>query len=420
MRLALIHMDEPNLGDPVIYECVTHLVQDAARDLGLADLEIVPVNIGEWEYAKTSRKSRPTLVRKVRTFVRKTGKKLLERRLRVWLGRKWLWQVAPEWVERRLMSIWLRTRRGRHYVVHEREKLETVDAILFCGGGLIKYRKQDFPFFLRDIIALAESRGIPVTMNSVGVEGYEENHLFCRMLKTAVNSHCVKFISCRDDFETLRDHYVENPDVEIASVCDPALWSAETYGVTAVPEKGLVGVNVIRPSIFGDYGHSAIDRERCLRIYEELISRTLADGSRIRLFTNGAKCDAMAMKKLLKRLPDLRDDPRVEVCIPDTTEGLVRTIASCERILAVRLHAAIIATSLGVPNFNLVWNGKQVHFGRLSGRGEWFVDPSGLSDGELHSRLMSATGGSPAAAYRQTVRNGIRRQLELLAGGRTR
>ena len=235
------------------------------------------------------RKRRPTLVGKVRTFVRKAGKKFLEKRLRVWLGRKWLWQTAPEWVERRLMAIWLRTRRGRHYVVHERKKLETVDAILFCGGGLIKYRKQDFPFFLRDIVALAESRGIPVTMNSVGVEGYEEGHLFCRMLKKAVNSPCVKFISCRDDFKTLRDHYVENPDIEIASVCDPALWSSETYGVTAAPEKGLVGVNVIRPSIFRDYGHSDIDRERCLRIYEELISRTLADGGRVRLFTNGAK-----------------------------------------------------------------------------------------------------------------------------------
>ena len=415
MRLALIHMDEPNLGDPVIYECVKRLVRDIAQEMELADLEIVPVNIGEWEYAKTSRKSRPSLIGRGRTFVRKTGKKFLEKRLRVWLGRSWVWKFAPERIERILMSIWLRTRRGRHYVVHERKKLETVDAILFCGGGLIKYRKQDFPFFLRDIVALAESRGIPVTMNSVGVEGYEGGHLFCKMLKEAVNSPCVKFVSCRDDFETLRDRYAENPGLEIARVCDPALWSAETYGITADPGNGLVGVNVIRPSIFRDYDRSSIDRERLLQIYKGLIDRVLADGLRVRLFTNGAKCDAMAMKRLLKRFPELADDPRVEIRLPDTTRMLVRVISACERVLAVRLHAAIIATSLGVPNVNLVWNDKQVHFGQWTGRSELFVRPADVSVDELYEKLRAADAQKPDDAYRQTVRAGIRRQLELLS-----
>ena len=104
-----------------------------------------------------------------------------------------------------------------NYTIHEynmyqrdMEYIRHADLIIFAGGGLIKYKREDFYQFVPEIIEVAEREDIPVYINATGVEGYEETDERCKKLKRAVNSECVKGITVRDDFKTFKQYYVES------------------------------------------------------------------------------------------------------------------------------------------------------------------------------------------------------------------
>ena len=78
------------------------------------------------------------------------------------------------------------------------------DAVIFAGGGLIKFRGECFLQYISEIINEAQENDIPVYFNSVGVEGYDENDETCQALKEVINQPCVKGISVRDDTALLK------------------------------------------------------------------------------------------------------------------------------------------------------------------------------------------------------------------------
>ena len=151
-------------------------------------------------------------------------------------------------------------------------RIRFCDAVVFAGGGLIKFRGECFLEYISEIVNEAQEHDIPVYFNSVGVEGYDDNDPTCQALKEVINLPCVKSISVRDDTELLKSSYLTRKQ-SVHSVIDPAVWCRQTY-TDIIPEKtGYVGIGIAREQLFCDYGHSELDGEYMLRFWRELIDK---------------------------------------------------------------------------------------------------------------------------------------------------
>lgn len=398
MKIAFCHLEVSNLGDRVIGDTASYLVGRVLKDIGRDDIVVVPVDIGLEKATLGGRLRRgpvKTLVGLARCAVRAVRKYIPGE----WFLR-WQWRRLPAY---------------RRYALCERPKLLDADLIVFAGGGLVKFHRQNYHFFVDDITSLAERKGTPVLFNAMGVEGYDASDKECRLLKRALNRSCVKAITTRDDIAMLRGSYVENPAIDVRAVCDPAFWTAETYGVRRQAKAPrTIGLNVIRPEIFQEYGHP-VARDRFIELYGGVVSALVSDGWHVELFSNGVAGDSDFIEDLLSAHPEFRDMPLVSSAFPATAEEFVETIAGYDRFLAVRLHSAIVGTVLGVPNVSLVWNRKQVLFGAQVGMSENFIEREGFEPRNVAGRLMSAKPYAMDAGYKDTVlaslRDGLSRWL---------
>ncbi|MDO4943312.1 MAG: polysaccharide pyruvyl transferase family protein, partial [Lachnospiraceae bacterium] len=290
-------------------------------------------------------------------------------------------------------------------------KLEGADLIIFGGGGLIKFHQQNFHYFLDEVIGYADKHNIPVFLNSQGIEGYDESDPECQILKKAINRDCVKYISTRDDFAMLRNCYVDNPNIVIKGVCDPAFWTAETYQIKKKENaEKRVGLNVIRTKIFGDYMYK-VSRDSLGKIYYDLILKLCHDGYSVDLFSNGVESDTAFINWLFETYPDLQKKYHVTSSNPRTTYELVETLAGYERYMAVRLHAAIIGSVLGVPNISLVWNRKQILFGKEIGMRQNFITKDKFNADDIYKQLCAAEPYEMNESYKMSVYKNLEKQL---------
>ena len=54
-----------------------------------------------------------------------------------------------------------------------------------AGGGLIKFKRENFWQYVPEIIDVAQEQDIPVFLNAVGVEGFDGSDERCLKLKGA-------------------------------------------------------------------------------------------------------------------------------------------------------------------------------------------------------------------------------------------
>lgn len=394
-----MYLDISNLGDLVIYETSRYIVEDILKKHKIEDYEIIPVDIGSYKY------------RSMNYFLR-VKRRVLTSLLRFVEHKKFLSHRFPKITKKVMKNIWHLTPPYRNYMQYEKPKLEGADIIIFGGGGLIKFHRQNFHYFIDDITMYAQKRNIPVLLNAQGIEGYDAKNLGCQLLKRALNRNCVKYVSTRDDFEMLHDCYITNPKIVVKNVCDPAFWVSETYHIQKNnAESKKVGINVIRTQIFGEYMYK-ISRDLMGRMYYDLIKKLYDAGYLIELFSNGVKEDSLFMEWLLKRYPDLHKNFRVTVAKPVSTRELVELLAGYERFMAVRLHSAIIGTVLGVPNVSLVWNRKQILFGGQTGLSQNFITKEKFNAEEIFRCLCAAKPYKMNEAYKSSVYQNLEEQLK--------
>ena len=253
-----------------------------------------------------------------------------------------------------------------------RKDLQGVDAIVFAGGGFLKFRTQGLNYYVEQIIKIAEKNNIPVMMNGVGIEGYDENDIRCQKLKAAINKDCVKVITTRDDVDTLENLYVENPDIMTARVGDPALWVPECYSLKRKGHNNIIGINIIRGRVFQAYGNTLSEFE-LLNFYKKLIISIEEKGWNWVLFSNGMKADQAFGNKLLKALEC--KNPHKMLPAPNNTMEFLQMIRQFKCVFGARLHACITAYALDVPVVGLIWSEKLQIFSEVIGKtGNFFPE----------------------------------------------
>lgn len=263
-------------------------------------------------------------------------------------------------------------------------QIQFADAVVFAGGGLVKFRQEKFYPHVCDIISEAEKHGIPVFMNAVGVEGFDDSDERCTMLRDALNSPCVKGVTVRDDLKLLKEKYVQRKDLRVKGVFDPAVWAGRLYGYKNGDEE-VIGLNVARGELFPDYGREDMGEEFMLDLWADVAKRLDEKGLECRVFTNGALADEAFADKLMARL-----DRGEKLPAPMGAKQLVRNISDFSAMIATRMHACITAYSLGIPCVGLVWNDKLSFWGKKTGRPERFISADDISAENLVDALMRA------------------------------
>lgn len=368
----------PNMGDKILCEVTQYLVRNISPEVEIIPVDVCPRYASDYhglEYIKYR------FSRKMKT----SGEK------------KFKYEDDSTYRYRYEYFYWW-LRLNRYY----KKILKDVDAIVFAGGGFIKFRTQGLNYYVEQIIKIAEERNIPVMMNGVGIEGYSEEDIRCQKLKTAINKNCVKIITTRDDIDILKEKYIINKNIQTDRVGDPAFWIPECYGVSTGHSKtGVVGINVIRGKVFVDYGNKSTF-DQLIDFYRSLISSLDALGLDWLLFSNGMKGDQKFGKMLLEEL-GLEDDNKL-LPAPSISEELIDMIKGFDCIFGARLHACITAYSLDIPVVGFIWNEKTRIFSRMIDTPDRFFEEHDLDTNIIAETLKK----SIDEAYDETIRNKLK------------
>ncbi len=281
-----------------------------------------------------------------------------------------------------------------------KKALKDVDAIVFAGGGFLKFRTQGLNYYVEQIIRIADKNNIPVMMNGVGIEGYSEEDIRCQKMKKMINKDCVKVITTRDDIDILRNDYIVNPNIQISRVGDPALWVSECYGIQREESNNVVGINVIRGRIYQAYGNH-LSEMQLINFYKKLILGIEKRGWEWVLFSNGMRADNVFGKRLLAALKNKASGRMLPVY--KSIGGYLEVIKEFKCVFGARLHACITAYALDVPVVGLIWNEKLQIFSEVIGKPQNFFTEEQM-DVEA---ILDAMEKSFDDSYDKEIRNNL-------------
>lgn len=86
--------------------------------------------------------------------------------------------------------------------------IKDADYGIIAGGGVIHWRFHDYATPISAFIKACGRKNIPVLVNAVGIEGYNENSKRCRAFSRYLQYDIVKMITTRDDKKTLEETYL--------------------------------------------------------------------------------------------------------------------------------------------------------------------------------------------------------------------
>lgn len=312
--LLLTNRDSDNVGDQVIEACDISLVETVMKNLGISDSE----------YVINSRAA----------------------------------AIVPK--------KYLKTR-DVDYLKGAEKTIKDSDLIIFGGAPLFNYLYQDFYERTAVTLEFAEKYNVPVIFSAIGIESYHEDNEKCQRLKETLNFNCVKQITTRDGFEFL-EKYIENENIKIAKVSDPAVFSKLVFKnfISEKSQKKKIGLFIIRRNAFKDNGYrfTSVDAAKMwLDIIEELKSR----GFDYEVITSGHFGDEAFVDNIIRE-----SNLSEAKCVfnINSPEDLIPKISSYDAIVSCRLHPSIISFSFEVPSLGLIWNNKVEKFYKSFGYGD--------------------------------------------------
>ena len=363
-----------NLGDQAIFLCAHKMLENLLSENGISDLTIRGVDLSGRIGKNKNHLQRP--FRYLKKLYRSLG------------FEKGLAELP------RLEAKYISGRLARKYIDRN------TAAVIFAGGGIVKYKYQQFHIYIDEFTKRADELGVPVMLNAVGIEGYDADDPECMLLKNALNRSCVKYISTRDDIDLLDGKYCENGQVT-ARVADPACSLSVLKPAEKIPHDGkVIGLGVVRSGLFVD---NDIDftKEDMLKFWSSLVAEIESRGMQCRIFSNGTTDDTKFQDDLAEYMGlSVTEKKKLMYARPTSVKKLVAYIRGFDAVITGRLHASIIAYSYAVPSVGLVWNDKQRMFGRIIGYPERFIDRDDFTAEHVIDEVENAM----AAGYNESTR----------------
>jgi polysaccharide pyruvyl transferase WcaK-like protein len=342
----------PNLGDGVISDCLSHLV---VRSVGGVTAETFDISLrpGTAEHSEEEETTR--------TIWRRAHRRLSSR----------------SYTYRTYVNRIIHTRRLERHQRAIDDALEGTDLVIVGGGQLVQDSALSFPLKLDILVRACSDRGIPVVFFSVGV-GTKWSRRGWELCNGVMVAPVVRRIYCRDQAsaEFLRARLRQAAAGKVRTTFDVALLAGRVYR-TAPRDRGLVGIGVISPSVTTrrDPHHPLSARRRSMAFHRELCSTLVERGKRVELFTNGSVDDHRFAEAIYRSLRRTRQSSRHLSLAdrPPSADALVDRISRYAWIMAGRLHANVIAESLGTPWIGFGWDEKVMAFARMVSKQECVV-----------------------------------------------
>lgn len=259
-------------------------------------------------------------------------------------------------------------------------KLDCADALVFPGGGMnsVKFNKR-----VAGILDRVSCRNdIDVYFNAIGINRLRADRNNEKLLIDLFSRPQVRQVTTRGDLNRLCSHLIRWDKSYLGAptlVIDPAIWANNAYGISKA-ESNTVGLGLIRPEIF-EANDGALSVDDVALMYKGLIAEMDRRGIEWQFFTNGMEKDYSFGLLLVEEL-GLDKDRYLGENVKDS-RGLIERIASYKAVIASRMHANIIATSLDVPSIGLVWNDKMNLFAETVGCQDRYVSGHDLLNSSL-------------------------------------
>ncbi|USE00337.1 polysaccharide pyruvyl transferase family protein [Vibrio sp. SCSIO 43133] len=368
-----------NMGDPLICETTRHILDENNNNLDIVEVDAVPRK-------KESYKGIDGLKYMVSVFLIRY---LYPKLFKLFNGTRFRYHAENIAWRLRLASYYERV-------------LEDLDAIVFTGGGFLKFKNQGLNYYVEQIVEICERKDIPVMFCGVGIEGFDLNDTRCVKLKASLASKCIKSVTTRDFIEILENDYLKDLTVHRAQVGDPAFWVPECYGIEKkINKEPVIGINVIRGNIYRDYGNN-LTFDELKEIYKKLILKLDGKGVRWILFSNGMKADQVFGRQILTELGMPIKDNLLPV--PKSPRELVEMVSNFDIIFGARMHACISAYALDIPVVGLIWNEKTTRLAELTKQREMYFKENEIDIDLMVSKLIN----SKDFAYNVEARNALK------------
>lgn len=329
--LVLGAYESNNLGDAVICECVSQIIQEHFSDTEITIQDLLSRN----------RRKAPG----------KTDFKLIKKREYINHVCRLLSQYTPvdlvyQLQQRRLAA--------------ERAYLEEVcasdyDLVVFAGGQMFM---DSYALFLHYCVMAFQKKGTPVLFHACG-SGPSYSPQIRRLLAETLSASNVCSISCRDNTAAVRE-LLKGSKKTVLDTYDAALSSARIYAQQKNAASDTIGLGIM-------YANS-LHTKKVSAFWRSVIRQLDRQEIKWKIFTNGAASDDAYARRILSSMPEYRNREDAYLVPRDTEpEGLVRTISQFSALLSFRLHSHILAVSLDIPSVAVVWDKKLPAFFRKIG-----------------------------------------------------
>lgn len=261
--------------------------------------------------------------------------------------------------------------------------LKNKDAVVYPGGGL---NSAVFNEMLLHIFTFIEQREqIAVYFNAVGISRVKPKKKNIVLLKELFNKPQVRQVTTRGDLAQMKKYISVPQPYPPRLVFDAAVWAGEAYGIQKDSASQVIGIGVINPDIYQRNG-SEFSEEDVVAMYIGLIGELEKRGYEWQLFTNGLFGEYRFGLRILKMLrKSVRRHLGFHIL---SARSLVKKISGYRAIIAARMHANIIATSLDIPSVGLVWNDKMNLFAQMFGCEARYISVERMKDTSYIADVM--------------------------------
>lgn len=247
-------------------------------------------------------------------------------------------------------------------------QIDIDDTIFVIAGGALISSSLFYALRLHKIVCEAKKHGGKVIFNSVGIEKSIHNlGLAKHLVRASLKRKEVVAFSTRDHIEDIpyltnrREFYKQTPD--------PGLFASEAYGINR-KDSQMIGLSVIscqayQSIIQNDKRAENITSDYLISYWSSIIYHLQKMNLDFRIITNGGQADYAMAKQLVSELK--LDENKYLLPRPQMPTELVNQISMFKMVIAHRLHACIISSSLNIPIIPIVWSDKVKVFAEMIG-----------------------------------------------------
>ena len=253
-------------------------------------------------------------------------------------------------------------------------KLADADLLTVGGGQLFLDEELNFPLKMYFLSLTANK--LPALKTAIAFVGVSPtlSPLGKLLFRRALKNFNPKSISVRD--EESRQNFIRliKSDMDVKVVPDPAVNSKQCYKAENIPrdQHKRIGICISNPKGLDVQGRLGKPfQQQTSQYFKDLIELLNKQDFHVSLFTNGASEDELLKDEIFNDCVSW-----VDVCEekPKTPSDLVNIINRYDLIVAHRLHANIIAYSLGITSIGLRWDTKLHSFFKKINRENLFID----------------------------------------------